>query len=138
MFESLRLFNSDMDPHWLYCVKLQYRFISHVKFSLISLPPTNSSLILPNQLSSTALLAAFFPSHHPWPLPLLSTLFLICSLLSSTFFTLFLPSFLRISTIFLLIMVSNITSTPLALLFLLMPAALIPSISNRQRLSLPN
>ena len=34
MFESLRLFNSDMDPHWLYCVKLQYRFISHVKFSV--------------------------------------------------------------------------------------------------------
>ena len=103
---------------------------------MISLLPITSSLTLHSRRSSTALLAVSFPSHRRFLLLPFSIPSLNCLLLSKHSSTPFLLFFLQIFKIFPHIMVSNIISTLLVLLFLLKPAALIPSVSNRLRLNL--
>ena len=103
---------------------------------MISLLPTTSSLTLPNRRSSTAPLAVPFPSHRRFLLPPFSFPSLIYLPLFKPSSTPFLLFSLQTFKIFLHIMVSNIISTLLVLLFLLKPAASIPSISNRPRLNL--
>ena len=103
---------------------------------MISLLPITSSLTLHSRQSSTALLAVSIPSHRRFLLLPFSIPSLNCLLLSKHSSTPNLLFFLQIFKIFPHIMVSNIISTLLVLLFLLKPAALIPSVSNRPRLNL--